>query len=85
MVDALPLFDRALTVTRADPTLTDLRLLLQINKAVTLGGLDQYEGALAGARQAQRLANWPASGSGAPRPTAAWASCSSIRAAGMRP
>ena len=56
MVDALPLFDRALTVTQADPTLTDLRLLLQINKAVTLGGLDQYEGALAAARQAQRLA-----------------------------
>jgi ATP/maltotriose-dependent transcriptional regulator MalT len=56
LVDALPLFDRALTVTHADPALTDLRLLLQINKAVTLGGLDQYEGALAAARQAQRLA-----------------------------
>ncbi len=57
MADALPLFDRALTVTQADPTLTDLRLLLQINQAVTLGGLDQYEGALAAARQAQRLAD----------------------------
>jgi DNA-binding CsgD family transcriptional regulator len=57
MPDALPLFDRALTVTQADPALTDLRLLLQINQAVTLGDLDQYEGALAAARQAQRLAD----------------------------
>src|SRR6266704_3541407 len=39
MTDALPLFDRALAVTRVDPTLTDLRLLLQINKAITLGCL----------------------------------------------
>ena len=38
--DALALFDRALTVTQADPAQTDLRLLLQINKAITLGGLD---------------------------------------------
>ncbi len=55
--DALPLFDRALTVTQADPALTDLRLLLQINKAVTLGGLDQYEEALGAATQARRLAD----------------------------
>ncbi len=55
--DALPLFDRALTVTQADPALTDLRLLLQINKAVTLGGLDRYEEALAAARQARHLAD----------------------------
>ena len=55
--DALPLFDRALTVTQADPALTDLRLLLQINKAITLGGLDRYEEALAAARQAQYLAD----------------------------
>ena len=54
--DALPLFDRALTVTQAEPALTDLRLLLQVNKAVTLGDLDQYEGAFAAAREAQRLA-----------------------------
>ena len=46
MTDALPLFDRALTVTQADPALTDLRLLLQINQAVTLGNLDRYEEAL---------------------------------------
>jgi DNA-binding CsgD family transcriptional regulator len=57
MTDALPLFDRALTVTQADPALTDLRLLLQINKAVTLGNLDQYEEALAVAGQARDLAD----------------------------
>ncbi len=57
MTDALPLFDRALTVTQADPALIDLRLLLQINKAVTLGYLDQHEEALAVARQARRLAD----------------------------
>ena len=56
MTDALPLFDRALTVTRADPAMTDLRLLLQINKAVALGCLDRYEEALAAARQARHLA-----------------------------
>ena len=57
MTDALPLFDRALAVTQADPALTDLRLLLQINKAVTLGNLDQYEEALAAAGQARLLAD----------------------------
>jgi DNA-binding CsgD family transcriptional regulator/tetratricopeptide (TPR) repeat protein len=56
MTDALPLFDRALVVTQADPALTDLRLLLQINKAVTLGCLDQYEQAFAAAGQARELA-----------------------------
>ena len=57
MTDALPLFDRALTVTQADPALTDLRLLLQLNKAVTLGNLDQYEQAFAAAGQARHLAD----------------------------
>jgi tetratricopeptide (TPR) repeat protein len=57
MTDALPLFDRALAVTQADPALTDLRLLLQINKAVTLGNLDRYEEALAEARQARDIAD----------------------------
>ena len=57
MTDALPLYDRALTVTQADPALTDLRLLLQINKAVTLGNLDRYEEALAAAGQARDLAD----------------------------
>jgi DNA-binding CsgD family transcriptional regulator len=54
---ALPLFDRALTLTQADPALTDLWLLLQINKAITLGDLDRYEEALAVARQARELAD----------------------------
>ena len=57
LTDALPLFDRALAVTQADPALTDLRLLLQINKAVTLGNLDQYEQAFAAAGQARHLAD----------------------------
>ena len=37
LTDALPLFDRALTATQADPALTDLRLLLQINKLSRVG------------------------------------------------
>jgi DNA-binding CsgD family transcriptional regulator len=57
MADALPLFDRALTVTQADPALTDLRLLLQINKAIMLGWLDQYEQAFAAAWEARHLAD----------------------------
>lgn len=55
--DALPLFDRALSVTQDDPALTDLRLLLQVNKAITLAGLDRYEEAFAAARQARHLAD----------------------------
>ena len=57
MTDALPLFDRALDVTQADPALADLRLLLQINKAITLGCLDRYEEALTEAGQARDLAD----------------------------
>ena len=57
MTDALLLFDQALTVTQGDPALTDLRLLLQINKAVALGNLDEYEEALAVAQQARHLAD----------------------------
>ena len=57
LTDALPLFDRALAVTDVDPALTDLRLLLQINKAVMLGCLDQYEQAFAAAGQARHLAD----------------------------
>src|SRR5579863_3889665 len=56
MADALPLFDQALTVTQADPALTDLRLLLQLNKAVALGDLDQYDEAVVVAREARQLA-----------------------------
>ncbi len=57
MTDALPLFDRALTVTQGDHALTDLRILLQINKAVTLGHLDRYDEAITVARQARDLAD----------------------------
>jgi DNA-binding NarL/FixJ family response regulator len=57
MTEALPLFDRALEVTASDPALTDLRLLLQLNKAVTLGNLDRHEEALAAAGQARQLAD----------------------------
>ena len=57
MTDALPLFDRALTVTQSDPALTDLRLLLQINEAITLGHLDRYAEALTVAGQARHLAD----------------------------
>jgi tetratricopeptide (TPR) repeat protein len=55
--DALPLLERALTVTAADPALTDLRVLLQINMAVVLGNLDRYDEALTSARQALSLAD----------------------------
>ena len=55
--DALPLYDRALAVTQTDPALTDLRLLLQINQAVTLADLDRYEQAFAAAGQARQLAD----------------------------
>ncbi len=57
MADALPLFDRALSVTRSEPGLTDLRLLLQINKAIALGNLDRHQEAFAAARQAQHLSD----------------------------
>jgi len=57
MTDALALYDRALAVTQGDPALTDLRLLLQINKAVTLSDLDRYDEAFASARQARHLAD----------------------------
>jgi tetratricopeptide (TPR) repeat protein len=57
ITDALPLFDQALTVTQSDPALTDLRLLLQINKAIALGQLDRDKEALAVAGQARHLAD----------------------------
>jgi hypothetical protein len=56
LTDALPLLDRAIGVTQSDPALTDLRLLLQINKAETLGSLDRHEEALTVAGQARHLA-----------------------------
>ncbi|MGA9832616.1 MAG: LuxR C-terminal-related transcriptional regulator, partial [Trebonia sp.] len=57
LAESLPLSDRALIVTRSDPGLADLRLLLQINKAVTLGNLDRYEEAVAVAEEALNLAD----------------------------
>jgi tetratricopeptide (TPR) repeat protein len=57
MADTLPLFERALAVTQADPGLTDLRLLLQINQAMALSGLDRYDEALTAAGQARALAS----------------------------
>jgi DNA-binding CsgD family transcriptional regulator len=55
--EALELSDRALSVTQTDSALTDLRLLLQINKALMLGNLDRCQEALAAARQACDLAD----------------------------
>jgi DNA-binding CsgD family transcriptional regulator len=55
--EALPLFDRALAVAEGDPALTDLRLVLQINQAVTLGDLDRYEDAISAAEQVRHLAD----------------------------
>jgi DNA-binding CsgD family transcriptional regulator len=55
--DGLPLYDRGLTVTETDPALTDLGLLLLINKAVTLFNLDRHDEALAAAERARQLAD----------------------------
>jgi transcriptional regulator with XRE-family HTH domain/tetratricopeptide (TPR) repeat protein len=57
LTDVLSLCDQALRVTGADPALTDLRLLLQINKAIMLGEMDRYEEAFATAWQARELAH----------------------------
>jgi tetratricopeptide (TPR) repeat protein len=56
LAEALALYDRGLVVTRADPALSDLRLLFQINRAVALGNLDQHEEVLAAAAMACQLA-----------------------------
>jgi DNA-binding CsgD family transcriptional regulator len=57
LTDALPLYDRALAVAETDPALTDLGLLVQINKAAALGNLNRYDEALATAEQARQLAD----------------------------
>jgi DNA-binding CsgD family transcriptional regulator len=57
VADALPLFDKALAVARTDPALTDLRLLLLMNQAVTLGDFDRYEDAFAAAQEVRQLAD----------------------------
>jgi tetratricopeptide (TPR) repeat protein len=55
-VSALPLFERAIAVTESDPALTDLRLLLQVNQAITLGNLDRHQEALEVAARVRDLA-----------------------------
>jgi DNA-binding CsgD family transcriptional regulator len=57
MNDALVLLDRAVAVSEGNPALTDLRILMQVNQAVMLSGLDRYDEAFAAARQAQQLAD----------------------------
>jgi DNA-binding CsgD family transcriptional regulator/tetratricopeptide (TPR) repeat protein len=54
---ALPLFERALAVVEGDPALTDLRLLLQVNQAATLGDLDRYDDAIGAAEQVRQRAD----------------------------
>lgn len=54
---ALPLFDRALSVVDDDPALTDLGLLLRINKSVALGDLDRYDEAVETATRVRQLAD----------------------------
>jgi DNA-binding CsgD family transcriptional regulator len=57
LTEALPLADRALTVTETDAALNDLGLLLQINKAVTLFNLDLCDEALGTGERARQLAD----------------------------
>jgi DNA-binding CsgD family transcriptional regulator len=54
---AMSLFERAIAVTQGDPAMTDLRLVLQVNHAATLGELDRYEEAIAAAEQVRQLAD----------------------------
>ena len=57
LADALPLYDQGLTVTETDPALTDLGLLLQVNKAIMLFILDDFDAGLQTAQHAQQLAD----------------------------
>jgi DNA-binding CsgD family transcriptional regulator len=57
LATALPLYDRGLSVTETDPTLYDLGLLLQINKAAALCNLDRWDEALPTAERAGQLAD----------------------------
>jgi DNA-binding NarL/FixJ family response regulator len=56
LVEALPLYNRALAVTETDPALYDLGLLLQLNKAVALASIDRLDEALTTAERARQLA-----------------------------
>jgi DNA-binding CsgD family transcriptional regulator len=57
MRQALPLFDQALAVVRGDPAMTDLLLLLQINRALALVGLNKADEAIAAAREVREQAD----------------------------
>jgi DNA-binding CsgD family transcriptional regulator/tetratricopeptide (TPR) repeat protein len=57
LTGALPLYDRALAVTETDTALTDLGLLLQVNKAATLFNLDLGDEALRTAERARLFAD----------------------------
>ncbi|MCT2584360.1 helix-turn-helix transcriptional regulator [Actinophytocola gossypii] len=57
VASAVPLFERALEVVEDDTALTDLALLLQINKAVALGDLDRYEDAIRAAERVRQQAD----------------------------
>jgi len=57
LTEALPLYERALAITETEPALSDLGLLLQINKAVALFNLDRCGEALATADRARKLAD----------------------------
>ena len=54
--EVLPIFDRALAVTEADPSLADLSLLLQLNLSVVLGTLDRFDEAFTAARRVRKRA-----------------------------
>jgi DNA-binding CsgD family transcriptional regulator len=57
LVDALPLYERALAVAETDSALTDLLLLLQLNKAIALLILDRWDEAMVTAERARHLAD----------------------------
>jgi DNA-binding CsgD family transcriptional regulator len=57
LADALPLCEQGLAVTETDTALTDLGLLLQVNKAIMMSILDRFDEGLETARRAQRLAD----------------------------
>jgi DNA-binding CsgD family transcriptional regulator/tetratricopeptide (TPR) repeat protein len=56
LVDGLPLYDRALAVAETDPALSDLLLLLHINKAIGLLSIDRCAEGLTTAERALNLA-----------------------------
>ncbi len=57
LVDGLPLYDRALAVAETDTSLSDLLLLLHINKAIALLSNDRCEEGLTTAERARHLAD----------------------------